>query len=112
MHGRYQVEPHSSPWFSAACAAAIVHKNPFIRLYSQNKSSGSKVNFRQASNRCKKILELSNLHMLITQKNPSLSRNSALGSFEKLRIVLLTKENLLHLITQIVQRGIPIRLCP
>ena len=24
---KYQVKPHSSPWFSAACAAAIVHRN-------------------------------------------------------------------------------------
>ena len=28
---KYQVKPHSSPWFSAACAAAIVHRN---RLFS------------------------------------------------------------------------------
>ena len=26
-HHRYQVRPNSSPWFSAACAAAIVHRN-------------------------------------------------------------------------------------
>ena len=24
---------HSSPWFSAACAAAIVHRNHFFSLY-------------------------------------------------------------------------------
>ena len=24
---KYQVKPHSSPWFSAACAAAIIHRN-------------------------------------------------------------------------------------
>ena len=27
---KYQVKPHLSPWFSAACAAAIVHKNFFL----------------------------------------------------------------------------------
>ena len=32
-HRMHQVKPHLSPWFSAACAAAIVHKNHFIRLY-------------------------------------------------------------------------------
>ena len=32
-HRKYQVKPHSSPWFSAACAAAIVHTNHFFRLY-------------------------------------------------------------------------------
>ena len=45
-HRKYQVKPHSSPWFSAACAAAIVHRNHFFRLYQQNKSSESKVKFR------------------------------------------------------------------
>ena len=27
---KYQVKPHSSPWFSAVCAAAIVHRNHFF----------------------------------------------------------------------------------
>ena len=49
-HRKYQVKPHSSPWFSAACAAAIVHRNHFFRLYQKDKSSESKVKFRQASN--------------------------------------------------------------
>ena len=26
-HRKYPVKPHSSPWFSAACAAAIVHSS-------------------------------------------------------------------------------------
>ena len=30
-HCKYQVKPHSSPWFSA-CAAAIVHRNHFFCL--------------------------------------------------------------------------------
>ena len=30
-HRKYQIKPHSSPWFSAACAAAIVHRiNLFV----------------------------------------------------------------------------------
>ena len=56
-HRKYQVKPHSSPWFSAACAAAIVHRNHFFRLYQREKSSDSKVKFRQASNRSKRVLE-------------------------------------------------------
>ena len=31
-HRKYQVKSHSSPWFSAACAAAIVHINHFFRF--------------------------------------------------------------------------------
>ena len=60
-HRKYQVKPHSSPWFSAACAAAIVHRNHFFRLYQQNKSCESKVKFRQASNHCKRLLEAAKL---------------------------------------------------
>ena len=32
-HYRYQVKPHSSPWFSVAYAAVIVHRNHFFGLY-------------------------------------------------------------------------------
>ena len=53
----YRVKPHSSPWFLAAFDAAIVHRNHLRRLYQQDKSSESKVKFRQASNRCKRVLE-------------------------------------------------------
>ena len=56
-HHKYQVKTHSSPWFSAACAAAIVHRNHFFCLYQENKSSESKVKFRKASNCCKRVLE-------------------------------------------------------
>ena len=30
LHHKYQVKPHLSPWFSAACAAAIVHRIHFF----------------------------------------------------------------------------------
>ena len=42
-HRKYQVKPHSSSWFSAACAAAIVHRSHFFHLYQKDKSSNSKV---------------------------------------------------------------------
>ena len=51
----YQVKPDSSPWLSTAFAGAIVHRNHFFHLYQQNKSSESKIKFRQASNHCKKV---------------------------------------------------------
>ena len=31
-HTKYQVKPHSSPWFSAACVAVIVPTSHFFRL--------------------------------------------------------------------------------
>ena len=45
---------HGSP---ASCAAAIVDRNHFFRLYQREKCSDSKVKFRQASNHCKRVLE-------------------------------------------------------
>ena len=60
-HRKYQVKPHSSPWFSAACAASIVHRNHFFHLYQREKSSDSKVKFRQASNCCKRVLDAAKL---------------------------------------------------
>ena len=60
-HRKYKVKPHSSPWFSAACAAAIVHRNHFLCLYQREKSSDSKAKFRQASNHCKRVLEAAKL---------------------------------------------------
>ena len=60
-HRKYQVKPHSSPWFSAASTAAIVHRNHFFRLYQRETSSDSNVKFRQASNHCKRDLEAAKL---------------------------------------------------
>ena len=48
----YQVKPHSSPWFSAACAAAIVLRHQFLRLYQQNKFLNL-----MYSKCCKRVLE-------------------------------------------------------
>ena len=60
-HRKYKFKPHSSPWFSAACAAAMVHRNRFFRLHQKDKSSDSKAKFRQASNLCKRVLEAAKL---------------------------------------------------
>ena len=55
-HRKYQIISPLSAWFSANCAAAMVHRNHFFCLYQQNKSSESKVKFRDGSNRCKRFL--------------------------------------------------------
>ena len=55
------MKPCSSPWFSAACDAGIVHRNHFFRLYQKDKSFVSKVKFRQATNCCKRVLEAAKL---------------------------------------------------
>ena len=60
-HRKNQIKPHSSPWFSAAFAAAIVHRNHFFRLYQKGKSLKCKLKFRQATNHCKRVLEAAKL---------------------------------------------------
>ena len=71
-HRKYQVKPHLSPWFSAACATAIVLRNHFFCLYQQNKSCESKVKFRQTSNPCKRVLEAAKLAYPIVPRNMAL----------------------------------------
>ena len=85
LHRKYRVKPHSSPWFVAAFDAAIVHRNHFFRLYQQNKSSVSKVKFRQASNCCKRVLEAVKLAYAI--KTKEFISSQKLGSWDFWRIV-------------------------
>ena len=91
-HRKYQVKPHSSLWFAAACAAAIIHRNHLINL----------LNLKEGSDRlaivAKGFLKLPNLHMLIKQKSQSFFRNLALKTFGELLIVFSTNVNLLYLL--------------
>ena len=70
--------------YPAACAAAIVHRNYFFHLYQQNKTSESKVKFRQASNRCKRVLEAAKLAYATKTKESITSQK--LGSRDFWRI--------------------------
>ena len=36
-YSKYQVKSHSSPWFSAACAASVAHRNHFFSVVSKSK---------------------------------------------------------------------------
>ena len=90
-HRKYQVKPHSSPWFSAACTAAIVHRNHFLRLYQQNKSSESQVKFRHASNRCKRILEAAKLANATKTKESITSQKFGSRDFWRIANSVLNK---------------------
>ena len=72
-HRKYQAKPHSSPWFSAACAAAINHRNHFFCFYQKDKCSDFKVMSRQASDCWKRVLEATKL--AYTNKNFSNNSN-------------------------------------
>ena len=85
--------------FSCLCCCHSSYKSlfSFVPNLLPNLSTKSKVNFRQASNRCKRFLRLPNLHMLIKQKSPSFPWNLALWTLGELLIVCSTKLNLLYL---------------
>ena len=70
--------------FSAACAAAIIQRNHFFHLCKREKSSDSKVKFREASNCCKRVLEAAKLAYANKTKESITSQK--LGSCDFLRI--------------------------
>ena len=90
-HRKYQVKPHSSPWFSASCAAAIVHRNHFFRLYQREKSSDFKVKFRQASNRCKRVLGAAKLAYANKTKESNTSQKLGSQDFWQIANSVLNK---------------------
>ena len=90
-HRKYQVKPHSSPWFSAACAAAIVHRNQFFQLHQREKSSDSQVKFRQASNHCKTVLEAAKLAYANTTKESITSQKPGSHDFWRIANSVLNK---------------------
>ena len=86
-HCKYQAKPHLSPWFSAACAAAIVHRNHFFHLYQQNKSSESKVKF------CfKRVLEAAKLAYATKTKDSILSQKPGSWDFWQIANSVLNKD--------------------
>ena len=97
---KYHVKPHSSSWFSSACAADIVHRNHFFHLCQQNKSFESKLKFRQATNCYKMVLEAAKVPYANETKESITfhPRNLALGIFAKLPIVFSTKLDVLCLL--------------
>ena len=69
-----------------------------LHLYQQNKSSESKLKFRQASNGCKSFFEAAKPAYVNKKKSPSLPRNLALRTSGKLPIVVSVKVNIYYTI--------------
>ena len=103
-HRKYQVKFHSFPWFSAACAAAIVHRNHFFVCTKRINFSILKYILYRLVIVAKAFLKLLNLHMLIKQKSLLLPRNLALVTSGELLIVFSTKVNLLYILYSAVER--------
>ena len=69
----------------------MVHRNHFFCLYQQNKSSESKVKFRQASNRCKRVLEAAKLAYATKTKESITSQNLGSRDFWQIANSILNK---------------------
>ena len=101
----YHVQPHSSPWFSAAWGAAIFYRNHLFRVYQQNKSSESKVKFTQASDCRKRILEAAKLAYANKTKESINSHKLRSQNFRgKFPAAPSTKVNLLYLLYSTTRR--------
>ena len=83
-HSKYQVKRHSSSWFSVACAATMIHRNYVFLLHQQNKSSESKVKFRQTSNCSKRVLEAVKLAYANKTKEFIPSQKLGFGGFGRI----------------------------
>ena len=59
-HKTFHQKPHSQPWFTAHCAAAMAHKNQYFHSYNHNPTEKTRIHFREASNQCKYILREAN----------------------------------------------------
>ena len=55
---KYQVKPHSSPWYSLAIAAAIVHRKHYFHLFHRNSSVEIRRLFIRGRNDCKRVIEV------------------------------------------------------
>ena len=90
-HRKYQVKPHSSSWFSAACAASIVHRSHFFGMYRKDKSSESKVKFKQASNCCERVLKAAKLAYASKTKGSITSQKLGFRDFWRIANSVLNK---------------------
>ena len=71
LYLKYQVKPHTHlHGFQLLALLPLLRRNHFFCLCQQSKSSQTKVKFRQASNRCKKVLEAAELAYANKIKEP------------------------------------------
>ena len=77
--------------FSAACRAATVHRNHFFHLYEKDRSSDSKVKFRQVSNHCKRVLEAAKLAYANKTKESITSQKLGSHDFWQIAYSVLNK---------------------
>ena len=52
---KFQLKPHSSPWFTPSCAAAIAHRNHYFHQYHRNSTPENTKLFFDSRNHFKDV---------------------------------------------------------
>ena len=55
-HRKFQLKPHSSPWFTPSCAAASAHRNHYFHRYHRDATPANKKLFNDSRNHCKRVI--------------------------------------------------------
>ena len=90
-HRKYQVKPHSSPWFLAVCATTIFDRNHFFLLVPTEKSPESKVKFRLASHCYEDVLGVAKLEHATKTKESITSQKFGSWNFRRFANSVLNK---------------------
>ena len=88
LHCKYQVKPHSSPWFSAACAAAIAHRKSLV---CSKRINFLKVKSRKASILYKRVLKAGKLACANNTKGSMTSQKLSSLDFFRIASSVLNK---------------------
>ena len=78
--------------FFCICCGHTSSRNQFLCLYEKNKSSESKVKFRQARNRRRKLHETAKLAYAYKIKEPITSEKLGSRDFRRIVNIVLNKE--------------------
>ena len=84
-HRRYQVKPHSVPWYSPDCSAAIATRNHHFHRKRSNPSVSNLASFRRARKDCSKVLKSAKTRY--SESTKSKITDQSLGSKDFWRIL-------------------------
>ena len=90
-HRKFQLKPHSSPWFTPACAAAIAHRNHFFHQYHRNRSAENSKLFRASRNHCKRVLEDAKSYFAETTRDSITSQHIGSRDFWRISNSILNR---------------------
>ena len=62
-HRKFQLKPHSSPWFTPSCATAIAHPNHYFHQYNRNANPDNKKLCCDSHNHCNNSSKMRGLIM-------------------------------------------------